>query len=116
MWARKRLVVDQIWEITHARPNIRTLPQCHKYRNIDIKLLPGGCWVLVLCQDGSVWYYDLDSDEPEQLPLIPPPMTSKLKPYAGLLAVFVDYNVSRVEFKLALYRNGECADHRRDFC
>jgi hypothetical protein len=83
---------------------------------IAFKIVPGGRWLLVLYLDGSVWYYDLNSEVPEQLPLDSP--TKCLEGNVGLagkLAVYVDQDASEGEFKFAVYRTGEGTSHRLGF-
>ncbi len=104
-WVQKRLVVDQFWGASHTQPRFRTIPG--DWDNA-FKLVPGGRWLLVGGKDSSVGYYDLDSEDLERVPLVPPLRELTGVGYQNIgLEVHVDQDASRLEFKLAVNRAGE---------
>lgn len=79
---------------------------------LTFKLVPGGRWLLATAEGASVWYYDLDSEEPEQKVLIQPSedIEGSDQDIAGL-EINVEVSTSGLHFDLVLRTKGVCSNY-----
>lgn len=114
-WVRKRLVADQIWRARRARPHSRTIHGAGE--TTVLTLVPGTSWLLVSREDGSVCYYNLDSQVLGRFPLTPPSSTAEeLLQTVQDLDVHVDEGTSRLEFKLVVHKTSKRICNKSELC
>ncbi len=67
-------------------------------------------------KNGSIFYYDLDLEEPEGVPLAPPSsIVGGVFEALDGFKVCVDQGASRLEFKLLVHGVGEGTNYNHDF-
>lgn len=109
-WIRKRLFIEEIWRNEAIiYPRSRTLPKQFGNDPSVVRIITGGRWLLAGDKHSSIYYYDLDLENPEPVHLISPDARNPVPgdhQRVDLIDFFVEPGFPPSEFTIAFVGGG----------